>query len=228
MNHQLAVLVAANVTFVGGHFVLSHPLRALLVGLLGEKVFLAFYSLAQIAALGWVIVAFRAIPPGGQTLWNGQSTTMWIIASLVTLVSLVLFVGSFKGNPALPATNPGAISNAKPYGAFAVTRHPMMWGIALWAFAHVLVSPNARTTITAMSMAILALVGSFLQDRKKEDLLGQAWNGWESRTTFSPRWRQIGEAGLGTWVTAIVLWLLLTWAHSPLASIPAGIWRWIA
>ena len=227
MNHQLASLIAANIAFVGGHFVLSHPLRAFLVGLLGERLFLALYSLVQIAAFGWIIVTFRAVGPGGQTLWNGQTTTTWAIASVLTLLSLVLFVGSLKGNPALPATNPGAIAIAKPYGVFAVTRHPMMWGIAIWALAHVLVVPNARTAITATSMAILALLGSYLQDRKKEDLLGQDWNGWESRTNFAPRLRRIGQAGLGTWTVAMVAWLLLTWAHIPLAAIPAGIWLWI-
>lgn len=228
MNHHLASLIAANVTFVVGHFVLSHPLRAFLVGLLGEKVFLALYSLVQLAVFAWIVVAFRDVGPGGALMWNGQSSTMWAIASLLTFVSLVLLVGSFKGNPALPATNPGAISNAKPYGVFALTRHPMMWGIAIWALAHVLVSPNARTTITATSMAILALFGSYLQDRKKEALLGQAWNGWESRTSFAPRWRYIGAVGLSTWLVAAAAWLVLTWAHIPLASIPAGIWRWIA
>lgn len=227
MNHQLASLIAANIAFVGGHFALSHPLRGFLAGLLGEKAFLALYSLVQIAVFVWIVVAFRAVGPGGQTLWNGQSSTLWGIASLLTLVSLLLVVGSFKGNPALPATNPEAIPNAKPYGVFAVTRHPMMWGVAIWALAHVLVSPNARTTITAVSMAILALVGSFLQDGKKEALLGQAWNGWESRTTFAPRWSRLGAIGLGTWVAAIAAWLVLTWAHIPLASVPAGIWWWV-
>lgn len=227
MNHQLASLVAANIAFVGGHFVLSHPLRALLVGLLGEKFFLALYSLVQIGVFGWIVVAFRDVGAGGSLMWNGQSTTLWAIASVLTLVSLILILGSFRGNPALPATNPSAIDNAKPYGVFAVTRHPMMWGIALWALAHVLVSPNARTTITATSMAILALLGSYLQDRKKEALLGQAWNGWESRTNFAPRWRRIGEAGLGTWAAATMAWLALTWAHIPLGSIPAGIWLWV-
>src|SRR5690606_4441105 len=103
----------------------------------------------------------------------------------------------------------------------------MMWGIAIWAFAHILVAPNARTGITAGSMAVLALLGAHLQDRKKSALLGQAWNGWRSRTTFSPRLRRLGEIGFGTWALAILVWLVLTWAHIPLTWTPAGIWRWV-
>lgn len=227
MNPQLASLIAANIAFVGGHFVLSHPFRPGLVASLGERGFLALYSLVQIAVFVWIVIAFLAVGPGGVPLWNGQSDTLWAIASVMTIVAIALLLGSLRGNPALPATTPEAVEIAKPYGAFAITRHPMMWGIAIWAFAHILVAPTARTLITAGSMALLALLGAHLQDRKKEVLLGQAWNGWESRTTFSPRLRYLGALGFGTWALAVVAWLILTWAHVPLAWVPAGIWRWV-
>jgi uncharacterized membrane protein len=29
-----------------------------------------------------------------------------------------------------------------PTGVFRVTRHPMMWGIALWGLSHMLVAPR--------------------------------------------------------------------------------------
>lgn len=227
MDHQLASLVAANVAFVGGHFALSHPLRGIFVSLLGEKVFLGLYSLVHIAIFVWIVMAFLAVGPGGAMLWNGQATAPWIIASLMTILAMALLLASFKGNPALPGTRPQAIDVARPNGVFAVTRHPMLWAVAIWAFAHILIAPNARTTITAGSMAILALLGAYLQDRKKSALLGQAWNGWRSRTTFSPRLRRLGEIGFGTWGLAILVWLAVTWAHIPLAWMPAGVWRWI-
>lgn len=227
MNDQLALLIAANVAFIGTHFALSHPLRGGLVSLLGERVFLALYSLVQIAIFVWIVIAFMAVGPGGSAMWNGQSNALWIIASLLTILALALLLGSFRGNPALPATTPEAVAIARPNGVFAITRHPMMWAIAIWALAHVLVAPNARTTITAGSMAVLALLGSHLQDRKKSALLGQAWNGWRSRTTFSPRWRHLTAIGFGTWLSAVAIWLVLTWAHIPLTWSPAGIWRWV-
>lgn len=227
MNPQLASLIAANIVFVGGHFVLSHPFRPGLAASLGERGFLALYSLVQIAVFAWIVIAFRAVGPGGAPLWNGQTDTLWAIASLMTVIALALLLGSFRGNPAVPGRTPEAVEIAKPYGAFAITRHPMMWGIAIWAFAHILVAPTARTVITAGSMAVLALLGSHLQDRKKETLLGQAWNGWESRTTFSPRLRHLGALGFTTWTLAVLTWLLITWAHIPLAWVPAGIWLWV-
>lgn len=227
MSQQLTSLIAANIAFVVGHFALSHPLRPALAAWLGERVFRTLYSLVQIAAFAWIVIAFRAVGPGGWALWNGQSDTLWAIASVLTILALALLLGSLKGNPALPGTTPEAVEIAKPYGAFAITRHPMMWGIAIWAFAHILISPTPRTLVTAGSMAVLALLGSYLQDRKKEVLLGQAWRGWESRTTFSPRLRHLSALGFTTWIVAIVAWLAVTWAHIPLAWVPAGVWRWL-
>ena len=135
MNSAIASLMAANVTFVGSHFVLSHPLRAALWRTLGERGFMALYTLVAFAALGWIVLAFRALGPGGSLLWNGQVPVPWALASLLTLLAAVLFLGSFKGNPAVPGA-PSALARARPAGVFGVTRHPMMWSFALWALAY--------------------------------------------------------------------------------------------
>lgn len=227
MDSALLSLIAANVAFVGTHFVLSHPLRAGLVSAMGEKGFMGLYSLVSFATLGWVAVAFRQVGPGGALAWNGQADAPWIVGSLLTVVALALVLASGKGNPALPGMTAEMAAQARPEGAFAITRHPMMWGFALWAAAHVLVAPNPRTTITAGAMAILALVGARLQDRKKQALMGEVWRHWEARTTFWPRWSALGRIGAGYWIGALVLWLALSWAHVWLAGIPAGIWRWL-
>jgi len=222
-----ASLVAANLAFVvGGHFVLSHPLRAPLVRTLGEKGFLAVYSLVNIALLAWIAAAFRGVGPGGAELWNGKAQLPWVAASVLTVIAVVLLIGSLRGNPALPDTGMEAVRKAEARGVFAVTRHPMMWGIAIWALAHIMIAPNVRTTITAGSMAVLALLGAHLQDRKKQSLLGEAWLAWEARTSFWPRWGALLRVGPAIWGMGVALWLALTWAHLWLAGVPAGFWRW--
>ena len=227
MDQPLASLVAANVAFVGSHFALSHPLRAPLVARFGAKGFMRLYTGVALATFAWIVLAFRAIGPGGELLWNGQAGWAWALGSGLTLLALVFLFGSFGGNPALPDTPAEKVAEAKPKGMLAVTRHPMMWGFALWAIAHILVSPNPRTLATAGAMGLLALVGAHLQDRKKEALLGPAWAQWEAQTSFWPRWSRIGGAGAGVWIAALAGWLALSWAHIWLANVPAGIWRWV-
>lgn len=223
----LASLVAANLALVGGHFALSHPLRAPLVRALGEKGFLLLYTLVSLGALVWVVLAFRAVGPGHMPLWNGGNDVAWTIASLLTIVALVLFLGALKGNPAAPNTSAASVSGAQASGVYAVTRHPMMWGFAIWGVAHIVVMPSPRTLVTAGAVIVLALLGAHLQDRKKEALLGTAWQDWERRTSYWPRLGRLGSAGAMLWIAGVLVWLGLTWAHVWLAWVPAGIWRWV-
>lgn len=220
----LAELAAASFAFVGTHFALSHPLRAPLVARIGEKGFLGLYSLVAFAALGWMILAFRAAPPADLP---GSGEIGWISATLLTVPALLLVLGSLRNNPALPA--PGAMIAAarEPAGVFAATRHPMMWGFALWALSHIVLWWSIRTLIVALAVLVLALVGAHLQDRKKEVLLGDAWTAWEAKTRYWPRWVALVGAGAVHWLTTIALWLLATWAHIHAAGIPAGVWRWL-
>lgn len=226
MDNALAPLIAAALAFVGTHFVLSHPLRGPLVRLTGEKGFPALYSVVAFATFAWLVVAFRAAPPV-EPLWNGQSEGAWIAASLLTLLAAVLFIGSLQGNPAMPDPRAAAHAAKGPHGVFFVTRHPMMWSFALWSAAHILISPTPRVMVLAGAMAFLALVGSHLQDRKKEALMGAAWAGWEAQTSYWPRLGALGRAGARNWLIGAAIWLAATWAHVWLAYIPAGLWRWV-
>ena len=228
MDPALTTLIAASVAFVGTHFALSHPLRAPLVKALGEKGFLAVYSLVALATFGWMIWAFGAMTRRGASLWNGSGEVLWAIASLLSIVALALFLGSLRGNPALPDPRAAeGLADKQPTGVFRVTRHPMMWGFALWAFSHILVAPTGRTLVLAGTIAFLALVGAHLQDRKKETLMGEGWRAWEAKTSYWPRLGALPGIGVGLWAVTLALWLAVTWAHIWLAYVPAGVWRWV-
>lgn len=227
MDTPLANLLAASVSFVGTHFALSHPLRGAVTRLAGEKGFQAVYSLVAFATLGWVVMAFRAVGTQGDVLWDGTGTAAWALATLLTLIAAVLLIGSFSGNPALPDPRAKDLAARGVHGVFHVTRHPMMWAIALWGAAHILIRPDPRTLVLAGAMIVLALVGAHLQDRKKEVAMGAAWTAWEAQTGYWPRPGGLARAGAGPWLGGAALWLAASWAHVWFAYVPAGIWRWI-
>lgn len=56
----MMMVLASSLAFVGTHVLLSHPLRASVIKMLGEKGFLLFYSLVAFATLGWMVVAYRS------------------------------------------------------------------------------------------------------------------------------------------------------------------------
>lgn len=223
MDGAIITLIAANAAFVGTHFLMSHPLRAPMVGALGPVLFQIVYSIVSLATFAWVYFAFTAAPAADLP---GSGAIGWAVATFLTLPALILFAGSMAGNPALPTPQADAQARAEPKGVFLVTRHPMMWGFALWALSHIILFWSIRTTVTALAMGFLALVGAKMQDRKKEALMGDAWQGWESRTSYWPRWGSIFKVGALPWAVGLILFIFLSWLHMPLGGIPAGIWRW--
>ncbi|MEO5867386.1 MAG: NnrU family protein [Sphingomonas sp.] len=229
-----AMVVAAAAAFVGTHFLLSHPLRAPIVRAVGLRGFMGIYSLVALATLVWLALAYRAAPftaplwPVGEGIWGP--------VTLVMLVASILLMGSLIGNPALPDPGGKAASAAAPAtarGVFAVTRHPMMWGFALWGLCHIAVFPIAANIVLAGSIVILALGGAALQDRKKEALTPELWRDWEAKTSYWPFAAiAAGRARFGGFrphdiAGGVIIWLVATWAHLPLAGVAAGMWRWI-
>jgi uncharacterized membrane protein len=220
----LAELVAASLAFIGTHFALSHPLRAPLIARIGEKGFLPLYSLVAFVTLGWMILAFRAAPPADLP---GSGDAGWMAATALSLPALVLFLGSLRANPAFPGPHATRPVSRAPNGVFDVTRHPMMWGFALWAASHIVLWWSWRTVIVAGAVLFLALIGAHLQDRKKAALLGEGWTAWEAQTSYWPRWGRLVSAVPMIWLIGLALWVALTWAHIPAANVPAGIWRYL-
>lgn len=224
MGEGLFELIAANAAFVGMHFLMSHPLRAPLVKALGANGFQIAYTIVSAATLAWVYFAFVSAPTGDLP---GSGQAGWIIATVLTLPAMVLLAGSLFGNPALPVPDAEKQARAEPRGVFTVTRHPMMWGVALWALSHMVLLYSWRTMITAFAMGLLALVGARLQDGKKQTTMGAAWKEWESRTSYAPRWGRLLSAGIVPWAIGVALFLGLSWWHIRAGGIPAGIWRWV-
>jgi uncharacterized membrane protein len=225
-------LIFSAALFVGSHFLLSHPLRAPLVGRIADRGFQIVYSVVAIATFIMMVRAFQGMP-AELPLWD-VSDGLWAISTVVVLIASILFVGSLIGNPALAAPGAAKAAAAPARGVFAITRHPMMWGFALWAIAHALVVPTLAQLILSAAVILLAIGGSLGQDRKKAKLMGAAWQDWQSRTAFVPFAGQF--SGRLSWADAmprphalfggIVVWLIATWAHGALGYMSAGLWRW--
>lgn len=228
MTGNVSWVVVAAVAFVGSHFALSHPLRAPVVDRIGERAFLLVYSVVSFVTLGWLVWAYLDTAPE-PLLWPAGDA-LWAVASVLMLVGSILFVGSLIGNPALPDPSGRPKPAPAPRGVFTVTRHPMMWGFALWGIVHILVYPTLANIVLCAAIIVLALLGAHMQDRKKAQLQPDVWPTWQARTSY---WPFAGRTRIGGFrghdiAGGVVVWLAATWAHIPLAGWAAGIWRWIA
>lgn len=222
-------VVLAAIAFVGTHFLLSHPLRAPIVRAAGERGFLGVYSLVAFATLIWLALAYRAAPPAAP-LWP-VGDALWAFGTVAMAAGAILFMGSLVRNPALPEARTDTVPQAR--GVLAITRHPIMWGFALWGIVHILVYPDPSNIVLSLAVIVLALVGAHLQDRKKARLQPDFWPAWQARTSYWPfaaiaaGRARVGTIGMHALAGGMLVWLVATWAHIPLAGWRAGIWRWI-
>jgi len=224
----LTALVLAALAFVGTHFLMSHPLRAPLISKLGERGFAGLYTLVALGTFGWTIWAYpSASAEAPRPLWDAGRWG-WIVATVLMWLGSVLFVGSLRRNPALPRPGKRIERIDDPNGVYAITRHPMMWGFALWALVHAIVNPTRASLVLSATIAFLALVGAALQDEKKAKLMGDVWLDWRSKTSFVPYGRGLKSADGFALITGTLLWLIATWAHGALGYRPAGIWAFFA
>jgi uncharacterized membrane protein len=217
----VALTAAFGAAFIATHLAMSHPLRQPLARALGGAGFQALYSVVALVLFGAMIWARKGAGPE-PWLWQ-VGTVGTIIAALLTWLASILFVGSFRRNPAMVTFGPGKdVKIGTPGGVFRITRHPMMWGFALWAVAHIIVHPEPSALVIAVTVLVMALAGSAGQDVKKRHHLGEAWSEWVRHTSFVPFGRGMAWPGTFAFVGGTVIVLLATWLH----PIPVGLWRW--
>jgi uncharacterized membrane protein len=184
----------------------------------GEGPFRGIYSLVAIITFLGMIYFYAKIGREPQ-LWVAGDA-LWLFASLLMWLGSILFVGSFVRNPAFPGA-PGP--KGAPAGVFKLTRHPMMWGFAIWAIVHLIVVGTAKAMVLDGAILLLALAGAAAQDSKKQGLMGERWHEWRAQTAFVPFARGAAYPGTVATIGGSVLFFAATWVH----PVPAGFWRWI-
>lgn len=222
-------LLAAALSFSALHFMPGTPLRTRLIKLLGdEKRYVAVFALGAMGLLIWLVWSFNTTP-SGETMWAPPLAWRWL-KPLVVLAGFVLVVGSVVNpNPSLPEAQ-NILEDDKPVrGVTAITRHPMMWGVSLWAAAHLISQPNLRGLLFFGTFLATALFGARLQEKRKEMQLGDKWRRYEAMTSFVPfaaiaagRARlSLPEIGAKPFIIALILWMAALHFHKLVMGVSA-------
>ena len=171
-------------------FVLAHvlptrpPVRRRLVAAVGERAYLAGYSVASLVLLAWVIDAAVRAPYIG--LWTPQPWGYAVAVLGMPLALMLLGAGLATPNP-LSVSVVRAGCGAPAAGVLAVTRHPVLWGFAVWALVHVPPNGDLVSLILFGGSAAFALFGTVVLDRRRRRELGQvAWADAAAATSNLP------------------------------------------
>lgn len=217
-------LILAIGVFLATHVVLAeNPARAVLARWLGERAFVWAYGAIAILQLIWI---GRAVDTAPVVLyWQPPSWTAAVPLLVMPLALLLLVCGFTQNNPTATlaaSLASGRLARRQVTGILAITRNPVMWGIGLWALAHLAVMAEAAEALRYVAFAALALLLLPRIEAKQRAKWGEAaWADFTRQSSNLPflalaqgrarlDWREIGWlriAAAALLYVALVLWL---------------------
>jgi uncharacterized membrane protein len=204
----------AFVVFLASHSLPTRPaVRRRLVALLGERVFQALYAVVSLAVLAWLIVAAQRAPyiaVWPPALWQWQVTL-----ALMPIAFALIAVGLAVPNP-LSVSLRRAPDDWAPSGLLRAVRHPLLWGLALWGAAHALPNGDLALILLFGGLAVFALAGIPLVERRRRRELGAArFAALAARRGGSGDLRAQALAALA----GVGAFVLVLWAHAGLFGV---------
>ena len=165
----------AFICFLAPHIIPSIPgLRPRLITLLGRPVYLALY--VTISIITFVFLLFAAANAPHVQVWGLGPGQIYVSLITMALACILLVVGLTTANDlslSLRRLHPGQ----KHASALSWTRHPLLWSLGLWGFAHLLANGDVTSIVLFGVLGGFALLYIPLLDRRKQRELGtSAWS----------------------------------------------------
>lgn len=175
-------------------FVLLHigvsatPLRAALVKRIGEAPYRGIFALASIGVLAWMLFAYGAArdDPANANLWTAPDWGRHVTATLLLVGFLLGVTGLLTPGPTSAGFEGALKKPDAAKGILRVTRHPFLWGVALWGIGHL--AANAETTSLMLfgGLAAMSLLGTRSIDRKSRARDPEHWEAFRQATSNIP------------------------------------------
>jgi uncharacterized membrane protein len=179
-------------------FVLIHigvsatGLRTALVGRIGEGPYRTLFSVVSAVLLTGLIVGFGRMrgdlfDPLNHALWGPPDWLRWPAYALILFGLSLAFTGVLTPSPTLAGFERRALAQAEPArGVLRITRHPFLWGVALWALGHLLVNGERFALMLFGALGLMVVLGTRSIDRKGAARDREAWAKFEDVTSNIP------------------------------------------
>ena len=181
----MAYLILGLVLFLGAHSVriVADDWRSAQIARRGEAAWKGIYTLLSIAGLALVAWGYGQARMAPVVLWQPPLWTRHA-ASLFMLVSFVLLAAAYVPRNAIKAR----------------LHHPMVAGVKLWAFAHLLANGTLADVVLFGSFLVWAVL-SFRAGRARDRAAGTVYAPGSAAGTVAAV-----AAGVAAWA-AFALWL---------------------
>lgn len=192
----MTILIVGLVLFLGVHStrIVAEDWRAQQIVHLGEQRYKGIYSLVSIVGFIVLIYGYGLARQAPVVLWTPPAWAR-MLGALLTIPSFILLAAAYA-----PGTR---IKKA--------VGHPMVLGVKIWAFAHLLANGNLADVVLFGAFLAWA-VADYVSSRKRDRAAGRVY-------VTGPVTRDVTAVALG-----LVLWVIFAlWLHAWLIGVrPLG------
>ena len=184
----MTMLTTAAVFFLAIHLLVAGTtLRDAAVHAVGERSYLGMFSLASVAGIVWLALSYNAASAEGSAVWWDFGAGVKHLGPLIVGVAFLLGVsGLLTPGPTAAGMESRAADPATVRGVLRITRHPFLWGVALWSAFHLAANGDAASVVFFGTFLVLSVAGTYSIDAKRARKMGTDWQGFLARTSNFP------------------------------------------
>lgn len=188
----MSILILGLVIFLGVHSVriVADGWRSAQIKRFGEGPWKLAYTLVSLLGFALIVWGYSLARYDPVILWT-PPTAMRHVAALLTVISFILIFAAYVPRNSIKAS----------------VHHPMVVGVKVWAFAHLLANGTLADLILFGSFLIWAIL-SFSAARKRDRIAGTQYPSGTKKGT-----------GL-TVLVGLIVWVAFAfWLHDPLIGV---------
>jgi uncharacterized membrane protein len=232
----MTVLIAAAAVFLAIHLLIAGTrVRDAITGIIGEGAYLGLFSLVSLGAIVWLAIAYGAAQrTHDPLLYDLGPGVKHLGIPVIALAFLLGIQGLFMPNPTSLRQEGSAAKADTIRGVLRITRHPFLWGVAIWSAFHLSANGDEASVIFFGTFFVLSILGTFSIDAKRRRKMGEAWAAFAAKTSNIPfaaaitgrNSLKLGESfGWRFWVAAL-LFVTVLFAHAHIFGVspfPGGV-----
>lgn len=222
----MTLLTVGCLAFLITHLgVSSTQLRGVLINAMGQRGYLGLYSVMAAVTLGLMIYGYKQVPHA-DFIW-APSVPLYAFAQVVMPFALIFVVSGVLAPNPTSVMQDGAVTRDLA-GILKITRHPVQWGILLWAIAHLAANGDVASIVFFGTFAVLSGGGMVAMDAKFRQREQPEWQAFFAKTSYWPfgaviAGRNSFSIGGRDWIgigVGLVLAVLLYVFHTWVAGVP--------
>ena len=225
----MSELILSILVFTALHILPSTRLRPWIIDRFGRMSFMTLLSVFSTLGFIWMWYAYKSAAHNVETVFWVTDSPVRIASAIIMLVAILLVIWMLSNTPRLLINGEHILQRKDSIrGVLRITRHPMMWPLALWAMVHMINNADPAGFVFFGYFAALAIFGTIVIDRRRKRHLGAKWKTVEDTTSNLPlaailagkNHFSLVELGWKRPLAAIIIWAAIIHFHESLTGYP--------